>query len=77
MKVIVLGGSPSIGLALLALSACAERSIRIEPHGADGWLYESPEGVAPKLLDDPFSGGGRSKGEKKRAARQRRLMGGY
>jgi hypothetical protein len=27
--------------------------------------------------EDPFCGGGRSKGEKKRAARQRRLMGGY
>lgn len=77
MKVIVLGGSPSIGLALLALGACAERSIRIEPHGAGGWSYESPLGVAARLLDDPFEGGGRSKGEKKRAARQRRLKGGY
>lgn len=27
--------------------------------------------------DDPFAGGGRSKGEKKRAARERRLKGGY
>lgn len=27
--------------------------------------------------EDPFCGGGRSKGEKKRAARQRRLLGGY
>jgi len=35
--------------------------------------YAVPEPAA----EDPFCGGGRSKGEKKRAARQRRLMGGY
>lgn len=36
-------------------------------------FYSAPEPAA----DDPFCGGCRSKGEKKRAARQRRLMGGY
>lgn len=77
MKITVLLGSPSIGLALLAISANAERPIRIWPDGLDGLAYESPLGVVPNLLDDPFSGGGRSKGEKKRAARQRRLKGGY
>jgi hypothetical protein len=33
--------------------------------------------VTKQINDDCFYGGGRSKGEKKRAARQRRLRGGY
>jgi hypothetical protein len=33
--------------------------------------------VTKQINDDCFYGGGRSKGEKKRAARERRLRGGY
>lgn len=36
----------------------------------------SPWAVNP-AADDPFCGGGRSKGDKKRAARERRMRGGY
>lgn len=77
MKIIVLGGSPSIGLALMALSAGAGRSIGTALPELTGLVDASPLVIKPNLLEDPFSGGGRSKGEKKRAARQRRLKGGY
>lgn len=33
--------------------------------------------IADPLSDDPFCGGCRSKGEKKRAARERRIRGGF
>lgn len=79
-KILILGaGSLGIAVALRALDGAVmpgagpSRQFAVYPNefelGAHGALDIPAE--------DPFSGGGRSKGEKKRAARERRVRGGY
>lgn len=75
-KILVIGGSCRFVLALTALNnstTCVTvPSERFDlESGVCGWQ------VPPVQQEDVFRSGGRSKGEKKRAARERRLRGGY
>jgi NAD(P)-dependent dehydrogenase (short-subunit alcohol dehydrogenase family) len=67
-KIMVLGAGLGLGLAIA--SALASRGYAVE-------IADYPRaGIAP-AMDDPFTGGRRSKGDKKRAASERRSRGGY
>lgn len=79
-KILILGaGSLGIAVALRALDG----AVRAED-GPSRQFAVYPSDFEPGALgvlgiptEDPFTGGGRSKGEKKRAARERRMRGGY
>ena len=69
-KVLIIGSVVPQGF--LADRARAEAMVLQSFH--TGW---SPAEFLKPRTDDPFQGGSRSKGEKKRAARERRMRGGY
>lgn len=75
-RILVMGaGSLHLALALRALDNVTRVVREPECFGVNSASYGWQ--VPPMLEDDPFRGGGRSKGEKKRAARERRMKGGY
>ena len=65
------------------VAALALASLLLEERGGDTVTIRpcSVAEYSPWALklpaDDPFCGGGRSKGDKKRAARERRMRGGF
>lgn len=71
-RVLVLGMSEAALIALAAIKAIkCETAVALD---ARAWDFAE---IQPPRRDDVFSGGCRSKGEKKRAARERRMRGGY
>lgn len=80
-RIMIIGaGSAHLAAALRALdsaSEVAENSVRVFVSRSRGVLIDQPWFAPVPPADDPFAGGGRSKGEKKRAARERRMRGGY
>lgn len=75
-RILIIGGGSSLVAALRALDhQVAVRPSEMVIHACtaehDCWA------IPPVQAEDPFNGGGRSKGEKKRAARERRMRGGY
>lgn len=80
-RVIVLGAEAALVVSALRVAesrgiAVGERAIEIRVRACqvleqECWL------TPPPASDDPFAGGCRSKGEKKRAARERRMRGGF
>lgn len=72
-RVLVLGMSEAALIALAAIKSIkCETAVSVD---ARDWDFADIQ--PPPRRDDVFSGGGRSKGEKKRAARERRMRGGY
>lgn len=77
-KILIIGaGSLGIAVALRALDGAVRggptRQIAVYPNDFELGAH----GVLDIPTEDPFNGGGRSKGEKKRAARERRMRGGF
>ncbi|MEB0133564.1 hypothetical protein [Pseudomonas sp. CCI2.4] len=80
MRVAIIGGNSREEVAQLMSCLNQARDVMIGP-AIQIKLAAYDNCVQLRILavegEDPFKGGGRSKGEKKRAARKRRVKGGY
>jgi hypothetical protein len=73
-RILIIGSGGVPGVLRQVLGPQITISMLCEPVVTDFGLGPY---VTQQINDDCFYGGGRSKGEKKRAARERRLRGGY
>lgn len=80
MSLVIVIGSAQTAAALRALETSievADMSLREFSLHSRIVLVDQPWRAPVPPAHDPFTGGCRSKGEKKRAARERRMRGGY
>ncbi|MEB0170034.1 hypothetical protein [Pseudomonas sp. CCC4.4] len=80
MRIAIIGGNSQAEVALLMACLDQARDVMVGPTQQIKLLaYDDCVQLRPLALEseDPFKGGGRSKGEKKRIARERRMKGGY
>jgi hypothetical protein len=80
VRVAIIGGNSSADVVNLIACLLRARDERVGPvTQIELVAYEDCVQLRTLAIEseDPFKGGGRTKGEKKRAARERRMKGGY